>query len=169
MTTFYQALRAELERVNERTWRDQLDALHGQHGTWKATAGALGVNPRTLERWRNGYVSRGRRVQVRPDSVIPRIRDAIRRDRKAQAGAVDWKQLRVRGTIELDHRREYRRKENMHIGRYLSPAAVEGLVAAYVARSAARVQRSIDNALSEEYVGNGDTRLLDVDELDFGQ
>jgi hypothetical protein len=168
VTSFYQALRAELERVSASTWRDQLEALHAQHGTWKATAAALDVTPRTLERWRNGYISRGRRIQAKPESVIPRIRDAIRKDRKAQAAAVDWSRLRVKGTIELDHNPKYRRKENMHVGKYLSADAIEGLAAAYISRQADRVQRAIDNALSEDYVANGDTRILDVDDLDFG-
>ena len=169
MTSFYAALRAELERVDASSWRDQLDALHGQHGTWKATAAALGVTPRTVERWRNGYISRGRRIQARPESAMPRIREAIKADRKAQAAAVDWSRLRVKGTIELDHNPKYRRKENMHVGKYLSGAAIAGLVAAYVSRQGERVQRAIDNAMSEEYVQNGDTRLLSVDELDFGR
>jgi hypothetical protein len=169
VTTFYAALRAELERVDASSWRAQLDALHDQHGSWKATAAAMGVTPRTVERWRNGYISRGRRIQARPESVMPRIREAIKGDRKAQAGAVDWSRLRIKGTIELDHNPRYRRKENMHVGKYLTAGAIGGLVAAYVARSAERVQRAIDNAMSEDYVANGDTRLLSVDELDFGR
>lgn len=168
MTSFYSALRAQLERVDAGSWRGQLDALKDQHGTWKATAEALDVTPRTLERWRNGYTSRGTRRQVNPDSFLPKIRAAVKGNRAAQLGAVDWSKLRVKGTIELDHKREYRKKENMHIGQYLSADAIKGLSAAYLSKSALRVQAAIDDALSNEYVANGDTRLLDVDELDFG-
>lgn len=168
MTSFYNALRAQLERVDAGSWRGQLDALKGQHGTWKATAEALDVTPRTVERWRNGYMDRGTRKQVNPDSFMPKIRAAVKKDRRAQVGAVDWKKLRVKGTIELDHRKEYRRKENMHVGKELTPDAIAGLAAAYVAKSAVRVQNAIDDAMSNDYVGNGDTRILDVEELDFG-
>lgn len=168
MTTFYAALRAELERVDASTWRDQLEGLHASHGSWRATAAALDVTPRTLERWRNGYLNRrGERIQVKADSVVPRIREAVKGDRKAQLARVDWSRLRVKGTIELARNAKYRRKENMHIGKYLEAGSIEGLAAAYLARSAARVQNAIDNALSEDYVANGDTRMLDVEELDF--
>jgi hypothetical protein len=170
VTTFAQALKAALERVTERTWRDQLDALHGQHGTWKATAAALDVTPRTLERWRNGYLNRrGVRIHVAPQGPMAKVRAAVKGDRRVQAAAVDWSRLRIKGTIELEHNPKYRRRENMHVGQYLSGDAIAGLVAAYVSRQATRMQRAIDDALSEEYVANGDTRLLDVDELDFGQ
>jgi hypothetical protein len=170
VSTFCQALKAALERVTEHTWRDQLDALHARHGTWKATAEALDVTPRTLERWRNGYLNRrGVRIHVAPQVPVAKVRAAVKGDRRAQAAAADWSRLRIKGTIELDHNPKYRRKENMHVGKYLTGDAIAGLAAAYVSRSCARMQAAIDNALGEEYVANGDTRLLDVEDLDFGQ
>lgn len=169
MSSFCQALKGTLERVTEHTWRDQLGALHAQHGTWKATAAALDVTPRTLERWRNGYLDRhGTRRQVTPQTPMGKVRDAIKGNRKAQAAAVDWRKLRIKGTIELEHNPKYRRKENMHVGQYLTPDAIAGLAAAYQSGRCDRMQRAIDDALSEEYVANGDTRLLEVEELDFG-
>jgi hypothetical protein len=169
MTSFCQALKGTLERVTEHTWRDQLEAIHAQHGTWKATAAALDTTPRTLERWRNGYLNRrGVRVQTDPKTPMGKVRAALKGNRKAQAAAVDWRRLRIKGTIELEHNPRYRRKENMHVGQYLSADAVAGLAAAFTSGRCDRMQRAIDDALSEEYVANGDTRLLEVDELDFG-
>lgn len=166
---FYSALKAELERVDAGNWEEKLDALHGQHGTWDATAEALGVHRRTVERWRKGYQPRKRRdgtqpprQRVDPDTFTGKIRDALGADRRAQVSAVDWSALIIVGTIVIEGYEDQERHEKMYVGRYLSAGSISGIGAAYVARSPVRVQRAIDHAMSADYIGQK-THLKDVD------
>lgn len=165
---FYDALRAEMERVDQSNWAEKLVALKEQNGTWTATARALGVHKRTLERARLGYRPRGGgpRRFADPRSLIDKVRKALAKDRRAQVAAVDWKRLKVNGTITLGGG-EYEREENMHIGRYFTDGQIEGIADAYIAGDADRVQRAVDHAMSEDYIGDGATTLDDVTELNF--
>jgi hypothetical protein len=160
--SFYSALKEQLERVDADNWESKLDALHGRHRTWQATADALGVDKRTVERWRKGYQPRVKRDGTRPprQRVDPRtfagkIGDALGKDRHAQVAAVDWRKLVITGEIGFPPPPpySYRRDEVMYVGKYLSPAAFEGLAAAYVSAERWRVQRSINNAISVDYLG----------------
>jgi hypothetical protein len=198
VTSFYSALKAELERVeradlavfqavrdeagrvDESNWRDQLDALKVEHGTWKGVAEALGTDKRTIERWRHGYAPRGGgpRRFVNPAGFIPKIRAAVGQalppvpkagDRRRQVSLVDWKRLRVTGTVVFPpppDKEAYRRHENMWFGRYFTAQQAEGIAAAYIARNPARVQAAVDYAISTEYLGF-DAHLIDVEQLSF--
>lgn len=167
---FYSALKAELERVDTGNWESRLGALHARHGTWQKTADALGVDKRTVERWRKGYQPRPRRdgtvpprQRINPETFVGKIRATLAGDRHAQLGGVDWRRLVVTGTIIILGYEDEPRHEKMHIGRYMTPDAIEGLGAAYVAKDPGRVQRAIDHILSTDYIGVP-TRLVDVDD-----
>lgn len=166
---FYPALKAELERVDAGNWESRLDALHGRHGTWQKTADVLGVDKRTVERWRKGYQPRRRRdgtvparQRIDPGSFTGKIRDAIVKDRHAQVAAVDWRKMTVLGTIVILGYENRERHEKMHVGRYMSAESIAGLAEAYIARDPGRVQRAIDHVLSTDYIGVP-THLKDVD------
>jgi hypothetical protein len=172
VATFYSALRAELQRVDTDNWRAKLDALHDRHGTWKGTADALGIDKRTVERWRKGYQPRARRDGTRPPrqfvdprTFVGKIAAAIRRDRHAQVAGVDWRGLTIRGTVGFPPPPpySYTRREVMHVGNYFAPDTFAGLADAYVSGSAQRVQRAIDNALSTDYFGFP-VHLISVDD-----
>jgi hypothetical protein len=186
VTTFYSALKAELGRleraelaergrVDEGNWRAQLDALHAQHGSWKAVAADLGTDKRTLERWRLGYVPRGGgpRKMVAPAGFIPKIKAAVARtlpkagNRGRQVKQVDWRKLRVKGTIVFPPKKPvYERTENMHLGLYFPPDTMAALASVYTAGAVARMGRAIDKAISDEYLGFA-AHLADVEELSF--
>lgn len=169
---FYDALERALTRVDDSNWRATLDALHGQAGSWKALAGQLGVDKRTVERWRFGYVDKKtheRRqisAQTVQKSVLPKVRKAFKASRAAQVARVDWRKLEVNGDLQIA---DYPpRKERMYVGAYLSGEAITGIAAAYVSGDADRVQAAMDDALGADYIGNGDTTIGDVDGLEFG-
>ncbi len=175
--------RALAGAVDEGNWRSELDELHGHYGSWSKTAAALGVHRRTLERWRHGYISRGRRVTVQPATPVGKIKATLGRDRAAAVAGVNWKQMRAKGTInfgfdsaydedadpaELAAEGKYERTETMYLGLYMSGETTAGLAAAYVSGDGRRVQRAIDNYLSSEYMaGMGGVRIKDVDWLEF--
>lgn len=163
---FPQALDEALTRVTEDDWRGKLDDLHGHYGTWDKTAHALGIHRRTLERWRKGYVSRGVRHTIKPGTALPKIRGLLGKDRRAAVAGVNWKAMRAKGTIRIAE--TYTRTENMSLGQYMSDEAAAGLAAAYVSRDRGRVQRSIDNYMSEGYMdGLGGVRITDVEWMEF--
>lgn len=165
---YYDALVKALGQVDETDWRDKLEALHDERGTWQKTADALGIHKRTLERWRKGYQPRrgGPRRYISPGSIVPTLREAWGKDRRAQVAAVDWKKQVIVGTIEIGGG-EYIRHETMYVGRYFTADSVQGIVTAYVAADARLTQQAVDFAMSWDYIGDGATRLLDVDELRF--
>ena len=166
---FYEALKAELERVGTDNWEDKLGALKDRLGTWQATADELGVDKRTVERWRRGYQPRRRRdgtlpprQKIDPKTFTGKIRDALGDDRHAQIAAVDWKRLRVVGVIVIEGYEDQERHETMHLGRYMTGDTIAGLGEAYVAREPYRVQRAVDHFISTEYIGVR-ARLKSVD------
>lgn len=168
----YDALGRALGQVDESDWRGALDALHEQRGSWKATAETLGVDKRTVERWRFGYVDKktGQRRQIAEStvrrSVVPKVREAIRADRRAQVARVDWRKLQVTGRLQIGNYPP--RVESMNVGLYLSPEAIAGISAAYVSGDPDRTQRAFDDAMGGDYTGTGDASIGDVDGLDFG-
>lgn len=185
MTTFYQALKAELERieradlaarsvVDEGNWRARLDELRAESGSWDAVAAELGTTRRTVERWRLGTVDRrrggGARRFVSPGTFIPRIREAIEArlpepgDRRRQVSLVDWRKLVITGTIKWPP--DYERTETMHVGRYFEPSTMAALAQVYIDKSPQRMGRAFDRALSADYLGF-DAHLVDADELRF--
>lgn len=180
--SFYSALKAELEaleaadldrrgRVDDGNWRGRLDELHAHHGTWQRVADDLGVDKRTLERWRKGYAPRGGgpRRQVSPAGIVPKVRDAIARtlpargDRRAQVARPDWRKLFIVGTIKWEN---YERTQNMHLGKYLTPASFEAIADVYVKRGNSRMPAAIDHAISTDYLGFP-VHLADTQELRF--
>lgn len=170
--SFYSALKEQLELVDANNWETKLEGLHNRNGTWKATADALGVDKRTLERWRKGYQPRARRDGTRPPrqrvdprTFVGKIAAALGKDRHAQVAGVDWRGLVIRGTIGFPPPPpySYRRHENMHTGNYFAPDTFAGLSAAYVARNPQRVQRAINNAISVDYLGFA-ADLISVDD-----
>lgn len=166
------ALGRALGRVDESNWRGALDALHARAGSWKALAGQLGVDKRTVERWRYGYVDKrtGQRRQVSPDtvrrSVLPKVSKAFKADRRAQVAAVDWRKLQFNGDLQIGNYPP--RNQAIRLGAYLSQEAIAGLADAYVSGDPDRVQAAFDDALGQDYTGTGDASLGDVDDLDFG-
>lgn len=168
----YDALERALSRVDEGNWRETLDVLHGQAGSWKALSEQLGVDKRTVERWRLGYVDKRthQRRQISQAtvkrSVLPKLRQAFKANRAAQVARVNWSKLQLRGDLQIA---DYPpREERMYLGPYLSGEAIAGLADAYISGDPDRVQAAFDNALGEDYIGNGDTSIGDVSDLDFG-
>lgn len=168
----YDALSQALGGVDDSNWRASLDALHDQAGSWKALSEQLGVDKRTVERWRFGYVDKKtheRRqisAQTVQKSVLPKVRKAFKASRAAQVARVDWRKLQATGSLQIA---DYpSREERMYIGAYLSGEAIAGIAAAYVSGDPDRVQAAMDNALGEDYIGNGDAGIGDVTDLDFG-
>lgn len=167
----YDALGRGLGGVDDSNWRASLDALHSTAGSWKAVAADLGVDKRTVERWRFGYVDKqGRRRQISQQtvdkSVVPKVRKAFKASRAAQVARVNWSKLTMSGQLQIA---DYPpRRETMYAGGYLSPEAIAGIAAAYISGDPDRVQAAMDNALGEDYIGNGDASIGDVDDLDFG-
>lgn len=166
------ALGRALGHVDESDWRSALDALHDRAGSWKALAGQLGVDRRTVERWRFGYVDKrtGQRRQVSADtvrrSVVPKVRKALKADRRAQVARVDWRKLTITADLQIGNYPP--RREVMRVGAYLTPEAIAGIADAYVSGDPDRVQAAINDALSSDYTGTGDASIGPVDELDFG-
>lgn len=166
-----QALTQALARVDQENWRSRLDELHGRAGSWRALAGQLGAQRRTVERWRYGYTDkRGNRRQVSDktikDSAVPKIREAWKGDRAAQVGAVNWRNLQILGTLVLLDYEERARRENMSIGRYLSPESIAAISAAYISGTAADVTSAVNQAVSVDYVGMA-AQIRDVEKLEF--
>lgn len=168
----YDAFRRALERVDESNWRGALDALHGQAGSWRAVAGQLGVDKRTVERWRFGYVDKrtGQRRQIGERAVkanvLPKVRKAFKANRRAQVARVDWRKLNMSGPLQIGNYPP--RHQAMMLGAYLSPEAIAGLADAYISGDPDRMSAALDDALSQDYTGTGDASLGDVDGLDFG-
>lgn len=168
----YDALAAALGHVDASDWRGALDAIHEQRGSWKATAEALGVDKRTVERWRFGYVDKktGQRRQIAEStvkrSVVPKVRQALGNDRRAQVARVDWRKLQVKASLQIGNYPP--RVESMAVGLYLSTDAIAGISAAYVSGDADRVQAAFDHALGADYTGTGDVSLGNVEGVDFG-
>lgn len=166
---FPKALGEALTKVDDGNWRHRLDEMHSHYGTWDKTAHALGVHRRTLEKWRKGHVVKGVRRYTKPASIIPQVRAALGKDRKAAVAGVDWKAMRVGGVLALKAYPEEARTEHMAVGQYMSRDAMAGLAAAYVSGNASRVQRSFDHFMATEYVAGLDPLpLTDVDYLEFG-
>ena len=167
---FPQALRAALLNVDERNYRAKLEALREEQGSWQKVADILGVPRSTLYDWRTGYSRSGRARRIKPSrDSLRKIEGAVRKSRRAQLGGVDWKKLRITGTIEIGGG-AYTRHEHMYVGKYFADHedAVRGLATAYLAGDDALLQAAMDFAMSWYYIGDGDTRLVDVDSLDFG-
>ena len=170
---FSKALQRELSHADEGNWRDRLDALHSEHGSWKAVADHLGADKRTVERWRNGYVDRRthERRQVSDATIkkhaLPKIGKSLGSSRKAQlAGAPDLKRMSVRGHISIGNG-EYERDEDMDVGRYMSDEDFEAIGQAYIDGNDALVDAAMDKAMSDSYIGDGATKLTDVVKLWF--
>lgn len=165
------ALGRALGGVDDSNWRASLDALHSTEGSWKAVAEQLGVDKRTVERWRFGYVDKktGQRRQISQrtvdKAVVPKVRKAFKASRAAQVGRVNWSKLHVTGDLQIA---DYDpREERMYLGAYLSSEAIAGIADAYVSGDPDRVQRAVDNALGDDYTGTGEAHLGDVSGLDF--
>ena len=168
---FSRALQRELSHADEGNWRDRLDALHSEHGSWKAVADHLGADKRTVERWRFGYRDRhGNRKQVSPATIkknaLPKIHKAMGGSRKAQLAGVDWKRMRVRGHISINGG-AYERDEDMDVGRYLEDDDFAAIAQAYLDEKDDIVDAAMDKAMSDSYIGDGATRLTDVVKLWF--
>lgn len=167
---FSRALGQALGRVDRENWKGRLDALHEQRGTWKAVADHLGVDKRTVERWRFGYTDKhGNRRQISDKTVqgsaVPKVSKGWKGDRKAQLQAVDWRGLHLGGTLQVG---DYPpRKQNMTVGRYLTGEDISAIGNAYLAGDAAGVDAAMDRFLSDGYTMTGDAHLGDVDKLEF--
>lgn len=167
---FSEALGQTLGHVDAENWKGRLDALHEQHGTWKAVAAYLGADKRTVERWRYGYTDKhGARRQISDktvkDSVVPKVGKGWGSDRKAQLQAVDWRGLHMSGTLQVG---DYPpRKQNMTVGHYLTAEDISAIGSAYLAGDAAGVNAAMDRFLSDGYTMTGDAQLTDVDKLEF--
>ena len=129
---FARALHRELSSADQGNWRERLDALHGEHGSWQNVADHLGVHKRTVERWRLGYVDSKTHQKrhigekaVKHD-VLPKLRKALGKSRSAQLKGVDWTGLSVKGHLSIGAG-EYEREENMSLGRYLDPEDIEAI------------------------------------------
>ena len=167
---FSKALAGTLGRVDQENWKGRLDALHGQQGTWKKVAEHLGVDKRTVERWRFGYTDKhGNRRQVSDktvrDSAVPKVRAGWKGDRKAQLQAVNWRDLFI--VAEMQTSGTPARKQNMHVGHYMEPEDIAAIGNAYLAGDAAGVDAAMDRFLSDGYTQTGDARLGSVDKLEF--
>jgi len=166
---------AARESVTPASWRDRLDDLHREHRTWSATAEALGVDDRTLERWRYGYQPKRRadgtrpaRQQVDPATFVPKIRAALAASRRYQVNLVDWKRLKMHGAIEF-YPDQPPKWQTISLGPNISQLSLQGIVQAYLAADADLMQTAVDVALSVDYLPYGTTvRLVEVDELGFG-
>lgn len=182
MASFYSVFKAELERleraelaergrVDEDNWRDQLDRLKTELGSWKAVSAELGTDTRTVQRWRNGYAPRGGgpRRQVSPSGFIPRIRQAVQDqlpkpgNRRTQVTRPDWSRMVITGTVKFA---DYTRTERMFVGRYFTRETNEAIADVYIARKPDRMGRAIDHALSVDYFGF-DVHLIDTQEITF--
>ena len=168
---FSRALQRELSHADEGNWRDRLDALHSEHGSWKAVADHLGADKRTVERWRLGTRDRhGNRTTVSDATIkknaLPKISKSLGGSRKAQVAGVDWKRMSVRGHISIGHG-EYERDEDMNPGRYMSDEDFEDIAQAYIDGNDAAVDAAMDAAMSYNYIGDGATSLTDVSKLWF--
>jgi len=166
---FYDALKSELETVTADNWRDKLDALKASNGTWAATARALGVDKRTVERWRAGYQPRARagqprpgRRQVDPQTFLGKIRAAFVKDRPAQVAAVDWKRMTAVATWWNG---KYRREQVMHLGAYMSDPEMTAVAGAYVNKDRNGMSGIMNNVISN-YLGF-DAKLADVESVTF--
>lgn len=171
---FYKALHRELSHADEGNWRDKLDALHSEHGTWKGVAEKLGVDKRTVERWRNGYVDRRthERRQVSDATIkkhaVPKIRKSLAGSPGAQLkGIPDWKRMGMRGTPRIGGNPEYEREEDMDVGRYMEDEDFERISQAYLDGDEAAVNAAMDRFMADGYIGDGATRLTDVTKLWF--
>ena len=167
---FSRALRDALSGVDRENWQGRLDALHEQHGTWKSVAAHLGVDKRTVERWRFGYVDKhGNRVhhtdKAVTEKILPKVRTEWGADRKAQLQSVDWKGLHIVGWMTTSGTPS--RKQNMRVGLYMTPEDIEAIGGAYLRNDAAGVDDAMDRFLSDGYTGTGDAHLDDVDKLEF--
>lgn len=173
---FSKALADALGGVDQENWRGRLDALHDQHGSWKAVSAHLGVDKRTVERWRFGYTDKhGTRRQIGDKtvkgSVVPKVRAGWKADRKAQVQAVNWTDLSVVGTLQIGDYDESSphppRRENMSVGRYLSAESIADIAGAYVNGDDQAVDDAMDRALGTDYTGTNDAKLLGVEKLEF--
>lgn len=165
------ALADALGRVDEENWKSRLDVLRGRAGSWRALAGQLGVDRRTVERWRYGYTDkRGNRRQVSEETIkrsaVPKMREAWKGDKAAQVQAVNWRDLQVTATLVLLNYTDKARRENMSIGRYLSAESIALISAAYVMGDPGTVTSQVNQAVSVDYVGMA-AQLRDVEKLEF--
>ena len=168
---FAKALQRELSGADEGNWRDRLDALHSEHGSWKNVADHLGADKRTVERWRFGYKDRhGQRRHVSDATIkknaLPKIRHSLGTSRKAQLAGVDWKRMGMRGQISIGGG-EYERDEDMSPGRYMDDEDFARIGQAYLDGNDALVDAAMDKAMSDSYIGDGATKLTDVEKLWF--
>lgn len=168
---FAKALQRELSHADRGNWRDRLDALHAEEGSWKNVADRLGADKRTVERWRFGYTDRhGNRRQVSDDTIskhaAPKISKALGSSRGAQLRGEDLSRLKVKGHISIGGG-EYERDETMYLGSYFDAEDFEAIGQAYLDGDDERVQAAVDRAMSNSYIGDGATRLTDVNKLWF--
>ena len=170
---FSRALQRELSHADEGNWRDRLDALHSEHGSWKAVADHLGADKRTVERWRYGYVDRhGNRRHVSDATIkkhaLPKIRHSLGSSPGAQLkGIPDWKRMGMRGTPRIGNNPEYEREEDMDVGRYMDDEDFERIAQAYLDGDDEAVDAAMDAAMANSYIGDGATKLTDVSRLWF--
>jgi len=167
---FSKALRETLSGVDQENWKDRLDDLHREHGTWQKVADHLGANKRTVERWRFGYRDKhGNRKQVADktvrDHAVPKVRAGWKGARTAQLGAVDWSDMFVVGWMETSGTPS--RRQNMRVGQYLTGEDIEAIGNAYLAGDDAGVDRAMDRFLSDTYTQTGDAHLGNTEKLEF--
>lgn len=173
MSSFDDALGEALGRVDQDNWRQALESLRDQAGSWKAVSERLGTDPRTVERWRHGYVDKKthqrRQISDRTvqRSVVPKIKAALAQDRRAQLGAVDWKRLKITGTMTVAGDTRYVRHETMYVGRYLTDDSIAAISSAYARGDSDGVNEAINDAMADDYLGLPGTTLDDVEGLDF--
>ena len=175
---FAKALQRELSHADEGNWRERLDALKSEHGTWQGVADHLGVHKRTVERWRLGYQPRVRKDGTRPPrqpigdkavkrDILPKLQKAMGSSRKAQLlGAPDLKRMQIRGHISIGHG-EYERDETMLVGNYMADGDFEAITQAYLDGDDAAVNAAMDRYMADTYIGDGATKLTDVSTLWF--
>lgn len=81
--------------------------------------------------------------------------------------AVNWRDLRVVGLVQVgDYEREAH-VENMSAGAYMSAGAIAALAGAYLAGDDDALDDAMDQFLSDEYTQTAEARLIDVEKLGF--
>jgi hypothetical protein len=164
------ALDEVLSLTNESNWRDQLNRLREEEGSWEKVARSLGVSPATLRRYRAGDYSagQGRRRALSPAKLIPKISDVLRTSRKAMIRNIDFRTLRMFGTWRLTFTGSGGvRRQQMDAGQYMSNQDVANVVGGYVAGNR-EAQEAIDEYLAMGYSGMQfpDAHLISVEELE---
>lgn len=156
---------AALSHVDSSNWREQLNQLHREQGSWQSVAQQLGMHPATLRRYRAGGYSRGgQRRQLDPGRIQPGIRKALRSDRKTMIRRADFSRMRMKCRWRIDD--TYDREQNMNLGPDMDPAAIEKLTRGYLAGDREFTQ-ALNNFLRDDYAHVDDARIQDVEWMEF--